>query len=363
MHAHLRVDEDSVRRWLAHLRRPDRLDDPALVALLAAHGRAAEAPGLRTGRAAAELLREKIDALRPPEGAPAHEALPHRVLTACFVEGRKSFQAAALLGLSERQISRERSRAIALLAAELRSLPPGGAFEGYPAELLPRPDLTRRLDHAVRETRRVHVTGAAGAGKTALAGAWALRCDIPVFRHAFATALGDGAAGLLLALGEDLAPGDASLDNYMRAALPRPDLGLAARIALAALRRESRVLVLDDYDAAAGPPVEGFLGAVARLPSVRVVTIGRRPRRDVASVVIPSLSEDEVTALLQLRGVDADVARRLHALTGGNARMVDTAAAWLTRAAGHDALVRAAAGEAAARTAARLIWSARGRAA
>lgn len=362
MDAAIRIDDDTVRRWVANLRRPDRLGDPALAALLRAHGRMPDGGGLRIGRAGADLLREKIDSLRPGDGAPASEAVPHRVLTACFVEGRKSFQAAALLGLSERQISRERSRAIGLLAAELRSVPlVAGRSPVPPRELLPRPALVDRLDAALA-SGHVHVTGGAGAGKTALVDSWSQRSDKRVFRHAFAPALGEGLGGLLLALGEDLAPGDPTLRNYMRAALPRPDLALAARIAFAALQREPRVLVLDDYDAAA-PPVEAFVAALAHLSPVRVVTIARRNRTGAASLTVPPLAADEIAALLRLRGADGASARRLHAWLGGNARLVDAAAGWLSRSGpGRDALLHAAAGDAAA-TAARLMWSARGRAA
>lgn len=364
MAAAIRIDEDTVRRWLVNLRRPDRLDDRALSALLRAHGRSPGGPGLRAGRAGAEFLREKIESLRPPDGAPPGEATAHRVLTTCFVEGRKSFQAAALLGLSERQISRERSRAIALLTAELRGAAPDAALPLVPpAELIPRPDLERRLDAAAGAARRVHMTGCPGAGKTVLVEAWADGRDGGVFRHAFAPALDDGLTGLLFALGDDLAPRDPTLRAYMQAALPRPDLGLAARIALAALRREPHLLVLDDFDAAAGRALEGFLYAAARLPSATIVTVGRRPAAGaIRSVAVPELTEDEVVALLRLRGFDEDAAAPLHAWTGGNPRLVDTAVAWL---AAPDAppgpLLDAAAEDATAvRTAARLMWSARG---
>ena len=343
------VDEDTVRRWLANLRRPERLGDRALTGLLRAHGRLPDGEGLRVGRAGAALLREKIDALRPPDGAPPGEAVAHRVLTTCFVEGKKSFQAAALLGISERQVSRERARAIALLTAELRAVPAGAATALSDAVLLPRPDLRRRLDDAVAAVRRVHVTGAAGAGKTTIVDAWTETRGSGVFRHALVPGLGDGLAGLLLALGEDLAPSDPSLRSYMGAALPRPDLGLAAHIAVAALHRRRRVVVVDGFDAGPGRLVAAFLDAIERLPSVTIVTAGRLPpRRGATSVLVPPFTAGEVSGLLQLRGVDASATRHVHAWTGGNARLVDTAAAWLAGSGdGRQPLARAAADEAA----------------
>jgi hypothetical protein len=365
--AHAHVDDKAVRRWLANLRRPERLDDPALAALLRAHGRATHA-GLRGARDAAAFLREKIDALRPAEGAPSSEQLPHRVLTMCFVEGRKSFQAAARLGLSERQISRERARAVALLAAELRggSLPQLPAAS-VPAALLPRPGTTRRLEDALRRARRVHVTGGAGAGKTTLVDAWSEGCSDEVRWHSFTPGLPEGLAGLLFELGDRMAPGDPSLDSYMRAALPRPDLALGARIALASLVRAAGVLVLDDFDAVRDDAqLAAFLHAVEALRSWKIVTVGRlEGPRGIPRVTVPPLSADEVAELLALREVSdaAGLAPRLHGLTGGNARSVDAAAAWLSHPGdGADGLLRATTA-AVVPAAAHLMWSVRRRAA
>nr|MDQ3914780.1 hypothetical protein [Actinomycetota bacterium] len=227
-----------------------------------------------------------------------------------------------------------------------------------------------QLDAVVRRARRVHVAGPAGAGKTMLVASWTGGADTTVFWHAFAPRLGGALPGLLLELGEHLLPGDPSLASYLRAALPRADLGLAARIALASLRREPRLLVLDDFDAVArDASVEVFLDAVARLPSATIVTVGRgRGRPGIPCVSVPALSANEVAALLALRGAgdDPGTARHLHCWTGGNVRLVDAAAACLTGSpeAGRETLLHAAGDHAAlVRTAARLMWSARGRAA
>ena len=53
------VTEVKLRRWLARLRQPDRLDDPELARLLRAHGRLPETrSAIDFGRAAADLIRE-----------------------------------------------------------------------------------------------------------------------------------------------------------------------------------------------------------------------------------------------------------------------------------------------------------------
>ena len=333
MHGTRPVDDERVRRWLTNLRRPDRLDEPALRELLRAHGCDATGPALRTGRAAADLLREKIDALRPPEGTSSSEALPHRVLKTCFVEGAKSYQAAARLGVSERQLSRERSRAISLLAAELAAVPLRAAppAPGAPDGLLERPALVARLDEALAGSARVHVTGPAGCGKTTVVAAWAAGAE-RVSWHAALPHLGGGLPALLFELGEDLAVEDPSLAAYVRASLPSLDTGLACRIALAALRGAPRVLVLDDLDAGRiDPATDRFLGTIAgTLPACRIVTAGRGAAPPgTASVVLPPRSRAEVRTLLTRRGADGELAAPLHAWTRGNARLADAAAGWL----------------------------------
>ncbi|MFN2587581.1 MAG: hypothetical protein ABR613_05650 [Actinomycetota bacterium] len=370
MHAAPRLDDEAVRRWLTNLRRPDRLDDALLGQLLYAHGRDALTPGARRGRAAAALLRDKIESLRPRDGAPPAEALPYRVLKTCFVDGAKSYQAAARLGLSERQMSRERSRAIALLTAELRDVPRHAP--AAPARpLVARPRLVARLEAAVAEGPRVHVAGAPGNGKTSLVAAWAAATQDGFFWHTNPPHLDGGLVCLLYELGDHLAPIDPTLASYLRAALPAPDAGLAARIALAALQRGPRLLVLDGFDAArAGDGVVAFLDAVAaRLPSTKIVTVGRGPAPPaIPCLIVPAFTVAEVAAVLALRGVrdEGVLAPRVHAWTGGNARVGDAAAAWLASATPHStrALLGAARDAAAtARVLARLMRSARGRAA
>lgn len=359
---------DDLRRWLGNLRRPDRLDDPALRALLAGHGRGSAGGGLRAGRAAADLLRDKIESLRPPDDAPTSEALPYRVLRTCFVDGAKSYQAAARLGLSERQLSRERSRAISLLAAEL-FVPHAATGDGADRRWLARPALAAALAGLRSRGPRVHVTGASGAGKSVLV-AEHLAAAPAAFRHAPARHAARGLPALLFELGEHLAPEDPSLASYFRAALAAPRYDLATDIALAALSRAPRLLVVDGIDhEPPGGGIESFLSeAAVRLPSPSIVTVGRGAApRGVPALEVPPLEVAEVSALLELRGADGDahVARRLREWTRGNAALVDAAATWL--AAGpdgapgaRDALVRAAADlDVVVPNLAGLMWAAR----
>lgn len=327
------ADVERVRRWLANLGRPERLADPDMRALLRAHGKDPGQGPLDAGRAARALLEEAIAALEPDGGTGA-ASLPHRVLVTCFVEGIKSQAAAARLGLSERQLSRERSRAMTLLAQQL--VPPLG---GMPSAPPPPPDpflcrtaLDRALVDAIGAGGRVSVTGGPGAGKTALVAARAARQGRTFWLGGFALEL----PSVLFELGEHLASEDASLAGYVRGALPTPHLGLATRIALTALAKRRRLLVFDDFDDA-DPAVEAFVGEVAdRLPLASVVTITRACRRGPRHVAIPPFTVAETRTMLGLHGIEADarMAAELHRWTGGNPRVVVAAARRLAAATG-----------------------------
>lgn len=321
------VDVAQARWWLTNLARPERLVDPHMTTLLRAHGRPAEGSPLEVGRAAARLLVDAIESL----GA---AGLPYRVLSTCFVEGVKSRQAATRLGLSERQLSRERSRAIALLVAQLSPRDervPCGFPPVLPEPFLPRPRLARELAEALRTARRVRVTGAPGSGKTALVSAHASGAGVPAFWHRGEATL----PALLFDLGEHLERDDPALAAYVRSALPDLDEGLATRIALAALARRERLLVLDDV-VALDPAVDSFLAeAVARLPLLAVAEIGAATT-PLPRVAAPPLDLDETRALVALSGVDPDeaVVAGLHSWTAGNPRLVALAASWLAEGPG-----------------------------
>ena len=325
------VDVARVRRWLTDLPRPERLADPHMRALLRAHGLPADGPPLEAGRAAARLLRDAVDALAPT-------GLPHRVLETCFVAGVKSRGAAARLGLSERQLSRERTRAIRLLAAQLTPVDarvPCGAPPRLPDPFLARPRLADALATALRVHRRVRVTGEPGCGKTTLVAAHAAASPASAFWYRPGPRGADGLPAFLFDLGEHLAPDEPSLASYVRGALPRLDVGLATRVALAGLARRDRMLVLDDA-AASGDAVASFLAeALARLPQLTVVEIGGAVPCH-ACLAVPPFDTGEARAFLDLAGVVVDdaVVAWLHAWTGGNARLVSAATGWLAGRAG-----------------------------
>lgn len=122
-----------LRRWLGLLDQPHRLGGESLIRLLEIHQRLPQIGStVETGRAAAQLLRDKIQALDPGPNAGRSERLPYLVLEACFLRGRKLFQAAWDLHLSERQMSRERAVALQLLRSELET-PPKPQPESAPA--------------------------------------------------------------------------------------------------------------------------------------------------------------------------------------------------------------------------------------
>lgn len=333
------VDEALVRRWLTNLARPELLAGPEMTALLHAHGRAASGSPVEVGRAGASLLTDAIASLAPSEGSPTAAGLPYRVLRTCFVEGVKNARAAERLGMSERQLSRERSRAVALLAAHLA--PPatrrGGGFPPpLPVPFLRRPRVSAALDDALRPSRRVHVTGPDGSGKTTLVAAHALGGRADVFWYRAGLRSDDGLPAILFEIGEHLADLDPSLASYVRGALPDVDLGLATRIAIAALGGRTRLLVLDGWVGGADRRVDAFLDeAAARLP-LTAVTIARGDARGGASVHVPALSRAEVGELLALHGAapGTEIAAALHAWSAGNPRLVAAAAGWLATGAG-----------------------------
>ncbi|HEX2295388.1 MAG TPA: hypothetical protein VHN37_08780 [Actinomycetota bacterium] len=329
------VHEARVRRWLTNLARPEQLADPHMAALLRAHGRPSSGSPVDVGRAGARLLADAIEALAPPSGTPRSGALPYRVLRTCFVDGAKSRQAAASLGMSERQLSRERSRAVSLLTAHLaRSRAGRGALPPpLPDPFVPRPDLGAALAGAVRGRPRVRVTGAPGSGKTTLAAAYAAVAGTEVFWYRGRVRSGDALAALLFDLGEHLAPQDPSLATYVRDALPRVDLGVASRIALAALEGRGRLIVLDGHDGRVDTVVDAFLDEAAARAPVTVVEVGGRATRGPGVVHVPALSVAETRELVVRCGLPAgdDVVAAVHAWTGGNAATVAAAAAWMAR--------------------------------
>jgi hypothetical protein len=298
---------DQLRTFLSRLHTPHRLDTPQTRALLTHHRRLPHTLSpISVGAAAAQLLTDKIAALDPGHEAPALQRLPYEVLHTCFLQGRKNFQAAAELGLSERQLSRERGRALQLLAAELAAVsepgvtpPPIPAVERY----LRRDPLLRRLAEAVATHGLVGVTGSRRVGKTALVAtlAQALGPET-VWWYRIRPGVNDTLQALLIELGDLLGrEGRQELRDYARAAATL-DVGRATRLALDGLSDAGWLLVLDDFGRALDPDsIAAFLEEVLeRLPLVSLVTIGRA-LPDAVRVEVPPFDQSEVAE--QLVGV------------------------------------------------------------
>ena len=329
--AAISLDEQRVRRWVADFRKPERLDDPVMRALLRAYGRDPTGGPLDVGRRATQLMIETVESLEPPAAASIDERLPYRVMKVCFLEGMKSSQAAPRLGLSERQLSRERSRAISLLTAALatplaraRPLSAPPASEG----IVSRPAVWKRFGELVADPGRAHVYGPIGSGKTSLVAEYVRANGDATFWYRVVPGINTNLWGLLLDLGENLGPDDPRLADYLDAALPSPDLATATRLAVTALRRSSRVIVVDEFDGlAADPLIRSFLDEVAeRSPQSRVITVGRRRLSTMdRELLVPPLTLDEATAIAAARGVECnrESVRTIHRWTGGSARLFD----------------------------------------
>lgn len=337
---------DVLRRWLSLLDQPDRLTDADVQRLLQSHGRLpASASSLAIGRAAADLLTEKIEQLKPPAGAARELALPYMVLHTCFVDGSKLVQAAARLGMSARQLTRERARALELLAAELsRTAPPPMERPAYSAEpipailgFVPRPELTHTLSEQLDAERVVHVHGPRGIGKTSLVAEFATETQrrMPVLWYRFRAGVNDSLPALLFEIGEFLAAaGRSAVADYIASALPHLDTTLTARLVVRELGSDEQLWVIDDYHLGEhDASVKGFLEeAAARANGLRVLTVGRHSDPSAGlTFQVPQLTVDESGALLRHLGVDigADLMDKIHEWTEGIPQLLRFAATWL----------------------------------
>lgn len=354
-------DDVSLRRWLSLLRRPDRLARTELADLLRDHGIVpAGVSEVAAGEAVARFLTSAIERLRPRGDASRDEQLPHLVLKICFIDGAKLFQAANRLGISERQLSRERAWAIGLLRSEMEAAladarrapageaaqPPERAYRPEPipviGDYLPRPNVSDELRAAFARNRLVIVAGPPGIGKTSLVAELAARVaeDAQVLWYRFRHGVNDSLQALLYEIGELLADeGAPQLAEFIAQSLPALDIALATRIAIGGLGDRDRLVVLDDFHLVdSDGAIRGFLDdAVARLPRLRVVVISRHQDAGLGNAAgfnVPVLTRQETRALLNHLGVDAAprTVDALHAWTNGIAQLVNLAAAWLKSA-------------------------------
>lgn len=318
--------------------------------MLDAHGRLPDTnSAMSIGRAAADFLVEAIERLEPADGAPRSARIPYMVLKTCFVEGRKLYQAANQLGMSTRQLTRERARAIHILLTELEDglepvaeVPHGHYLpEPIPSILvfMPRPAQTQKLRSALETHRLVHVHGPPGIGKTALVADLAHRAseDSAVLWHRFRSGVNDSLGSFLFELGQHLREQERDeLSTYLTQALPNPDLAFATRLALQALADAQHLIVVDDYQTVDDDSsIAGLLDeASSRLPQLRVITISRHrtlASEAGASFEVAPLSRLEVQTLLEQLSVTVEprLADSLHRWTQGICQLVKLAAAWL----------------------------------
>lgn len=343
--------EAKIRRWLTLLGQPDRLVDDDLERLLRLHNRMPTTQSqLDIGKAAADLLKEKIERLRPPEGSGRAEQLPHLVLEMCFIDGAKLFQAAGRLGLSERQLSRERGRAISLLKAELFASAPTHAYRAEPIPairgFLPRPGQERKVTDALESHHLVRLSGPPGIGKSTLVARLATQHKehAPVMWYRFRLGINVGLNALLYDLGEYLySLGEVELASYMQSALPSPEPSLATRLAMKGLDSGPHLLILDDFHLVEEDlPVSGFIEElVARLPQLRIITVGRHrfARMNVGtSIEIAPFTRAETKEFLGRLKVECSpqMARTIHQWTEGNTHLIKLAASWLKTASSDD---------------------------
>lgn len=338
-----RLTPQSIRALLSNLDRPHRLDTPEIRTLLRACGRSpSKTTPTAVGAAAASLTRDKIAALEAPSGSTWAQRIPHAVLETCFLRGLKNYQAAQELGVSERQLSRERTRALQLLAEELA--PP--APVSVSPDRVPSTDghfergaLVRRLAELAAKERLVAVVGRRRHRQdVGCSGVSAPGPQRPRLVAADPPGLNDSLETLLLELGRTLSgDGFPALRDYLVDALPRRNLGTATRLALDGLARSPRLMVIDDFDRVLDPaPIEHFLQeGVERVEQLTVVTIGKGLIGGTV-VEIPPLSLGEAAELVKIRTVTShtEAVRALHGVVGGHTGIMAAAAAWWSDRAG-----------------------------
>lgn len=117
----MELTDSQVRAWLTNIYQPGALADPVMRDLLRAHGRAYRGSDLAVTGDARDFLREMVERLRPRPEAPENVWRPYRVLVLSYLDPHSFHTVARLMGLSSRQLSREKLKALRLLRVELEA--------------------------------------------------------------------------------------------------------------------------------------------------------------------------------------------------------------------------------------------------
>lgn len=152
--------------------------------------------------------------------------------------------------------------------------------------------------------------------------------------------LNDCLESFLMEVGRTLArDGYPPLLDYLLAALPRPNLATATRLALEGIALTPRLMVLDDFDDAERPDgIREFLEeAVDRVATLSVITIGTARPADVA-VEVPPLTRDDVDRLTHGKDLSrpSRVLDGLHSLTAGRPGVIAAVASWWSGESGRE---------------------------
>jgi tetratricopeptide (TPR) repeat protein len=276
------------------------------------------------------------------EDEPMRWSLEQRLLYwsyfASALHGRKPLAVERIvqeLGVSRATYYRMLPRVMQQLAtALLLRLRPALRLDIPPAlrVLVARDELLDRFAPALATGASLALLGPSGLGKTALAAALAARCaPRPVFWFALRVGLNDRLNSLLFALAYFLQHhGAAAAWQQLLADRGRVNLNIIPGLLRQDLARHQPVLCIDDLDTVRPHDLDTHRQLCAFLESLRglvpLVLIGHSVPIDTElRQSLAPLTLDETEALLALRNrpLPPTMLVRLHALTGGNPRLIE----------------------------------------